>query len=133
MELSQGVKVGLRRTETLFLCLLFQVAVPALPFAPFKLFGKPIPDAVWATGAAMYVLALAAGCKSKAAFSLNLVCGLAMIGLYGLDPAKVDADLLSSDRLLPSIVMAIVGAAFLLDRCYYHLFEGEGFGPWEGK
>ena len=29
-------------------------------------------------------------------------------------------------------VMAVVGATFLADRCYYHLFRGEGFGPWEG-
>lgn len=133
MGLSPATRSRLNRTEKLFLCVLFQVLLPAFPFAvPLIKYGA-IPGSVWATGSAMYVLCMAAACKNKSAFGLGMLCGVLLIGLYGFDAASVNADLYSSEHVLPSTVMAIVGLTFLADRCYYHLVRGEGFGPFAGE
>jgi hypothetical protein len=124
-----------RRFGTLSICLVFQVALPAIVLAPEYLHhGHAVRPTVMATFLPVYLLGLAVSCGNSTAFCIGIAIAIAVACVFGVDPEQVSPSL-AADPIAPEIMgwaWKSVVLMFAVDRAYHHMVLGDGFGPFKG-
>jgi hypothetical protein len=119
---------GLRRLQSLVLCVLFQVTVPLLPLLVEKVITGVIGSQSINLAAGMYVIGLGLSAQNILVWSSGMVSGAFLAISLGVAPNHAAT---SAYPALPYWVGALMLMAFLFDRTYHHVFLGRGFAPLE--